>query len=318
MRYPERPYHLGKQDWPGTTQGFEHLSRAIFTQPRVESEPETPKREEVSQMEVSQTVPQQENQISTLAASQKDELLPLDSPERIAVFRYRGQARRHIFRRFTSADWDSCFAHVIAEFKREKKGFTQIVDMDYASLVLYSKTIQRVEGYTTSDGREPQNLPDWPECVPQHHRLLAMRIIMDVMFASEADDSILQAEGPSVMIDAKWNEAEPGDMKQYFGRVHHFSYPTARHHSRLLRAKSRAHVAGGSRDGTTVIPSGHGVLVSLYDDLIRRVEGYSILGRELNGREEIVREMDAFHKSAVVAQLFKTSLGLDEENAEKE
>ena len=263
-------------------------------------------------------LPQQENQIASPAASQKDELLPLDAAERIAVFQYRGKPRRHIFRRFTTADWENCFAHVVAEFKAEKQGYTRTVDMDYASLVLYARAIQRVEGYTTSDGREPEKLPDWPECIPQRHRLEAMKLVMDVTFSGEADESMLQAEGASVMIDAKWNEAETGDMKQYFGRVHHFAYPTAKHHSRLLRAKSRARVVGGSRDGTTIIPSGHGVLVSLYDDLIRRVSGYSISGRELNSREEIIREMDAFHKASVVAQLFKTSAGLDAENAEKE
>jgi hypothetical protein len=263
-------------------------------------------------------IPQQENQIEQSAASRKDELLPLDSPERIAVFQYKGKARRHIFHRFTAADWENFHAHVIAEFKQEKGGFTRVVDTDYASLVLYGRAIQRVEGYTTSDGREPEKLPDWPECVPQHHRLEAMKLIMDVTFSGAADDSILQAEGVSVTINAKWNEAETGDMKQYFDLVHHFAYPTAVQHRRLLKAKSRAFVAGGSRNGITVIPSGHSVLVELYGELIERVEGYSIGGRAIADKNEVVREMDAFHKSAVVAQLFQPSAGLDEENAEKE
>src|SRR5579859_7029609 len=184
-------------------------------------------------------------------SGEKGDLLPLDSPTRTAVFRYKGKICRHIFRRFTAADLDNFHAHVITEFKQEKSGFTRTVDMDYASLVLYARAIQRVEGYTTSDGREPEKLPDWPECIPQRHRLEAMKLVMDVTFSGEADESMLQAEGASVMIDAKWNEAETGDMKQYFGRVHHFAYPTAKHHSRLLRAKSRARVVGGSRDGTT-------------------------------------------------------------------
>jgi hypothetical protein len=261
-------------------------------------------------------VPQQENQIAPPAASQKDELLPLDAAERVAVFQYKGKPRRHIFRRLTAADWENCFSHLVAEIRQEKKGVTRTVDMDYASLVLYARAIQRVEGYSTSSGVEPEKLPDFPECIPQHHRLEAMKIVMDVSFSGDADDSVIQAEGASVMIDAKWNEAETGDMKQYFRLVHHFAYPAARHNSRLLRAKSQARIVGGSREGTTIIPSGHATLVSLYDDLIRRVEGYSISGRELNSKEEIVREMDAFHKASVVAQLFKTSAGLDAENAE--
>jgi hypothetical protein len=108
-------------------------------------------------------------------------------------------------------------------------------------------------------------------------------------------------------------------MKQYRGLVHHFALPTAEHRRRVLKSKNRSFVAGGSRNGTTMVPSGHPVLVKLYDELIERVEGYSISGRELNGRDEIAREMDAYHKSATVARLFQPSTAIDdEENAEKE
>jgi hypothetical protein len=261
-------------------------------------------------------LPQEENRIETPAAPQQIELLPLDSPERTVAFRSGGKPFRHAFRRITPADWESFFAHVVAEFKREKGGFMQVVDMDYASLVLYARVIVRVNGYETRDGREPEKLPNWPECIPQHHRLEAMKLITNITFSAEADDSMLEAEGVAVTIDAMWNEVAPASMKQYRGLVHHFASPTAEHRRRLLKAKKRTFVAGGSRNGITVIPSGHGVLVKLYDELIERVEGYSISGRELNDREDIVRDMDAFHKSAVVAQLFQTSTGLDAENAE--
>jgi hypothetical protein len=265
-------------------------------------------------------LPQEEHRTEFSPASakayQKPELLPLDAAERTVVFRSGGKPYRHIFRRFTSADWENFFAHVVAEFKREKGGFMQVVDMDYASLVLYARAIVRVEGYQTRDGRAPETLPTWPECVPQHHRLAAMGLIMNVTHAEAADDSMLEAEGVAVTIDAMWNEAEPGGMKQYRGLVHRFASPTAEHRRRLLKAKNRAFVAGGSRNGTTVIPSGHGVLVKLYDELIERVEGYSISGREVVDKNEVVREMDAFHKSAVVARLFQSSTGIDEEGAE--
>jgi len=251
-------------------------------------------------------------------SAEKADLLPLDSPTRVAVFSHKGKSHRHIFRRFTAADWENFFAHVVAEFKREKGGYTQVVDMENAMLVTYGRAIQRVEGYRTRDGREPDKLPSWPECIPQQHRLDAMRLAMNVTHSEESDETMLEMEGESVTIDAMWNEGETGKMKLYRGLVHHFASPTAEHRRRVLRAKNRAFVAGGSRNGTTVIPSGHGVLVKMYDELIQRVEGYSVSGRELNGRDEIAREMDAFHKSAVVARLFQTSTGIDEENAEAE
>ena len=254
---------------------------------------------------------------SAAAATSNDELLPLDCPERVVSFRSAGgKILRHVFRRFTAANWDNFFAHVIAEFKHEKGGYTRSVDMDYAGLVLYARAIQRVEGYQTPDGREPQQLPDWPECIPQHHRLRVMGLITNVAYSGEEDDSVLEAEGVSVKIDAIWDEVRPGAMKQYRGLVHHFASPTSEHRRRVMKAKSRARIAGGSRgEGITTIPSGHGVLVKTYDELIERVEGYSISGRELNGREEIAREMDAFHKASVISQLFQTSAaGADEEN----
>ncbi len=246
---------------------------------------------------------------------QNVELLPLDSPERVAVFRSGGKTYRHIFRRITASDWAMFFSHVVAEFKREKGGFTRVVDMDYAQLALYTRAIRRVEGYRTTDGREPEKLPTWPECIPQHHRMAAMGIVMNLTY-SDADESVLDAESVSVMVSAMWNEGDAGHMKIYEGLVHHFASPTAEQRRRLLKSKNRAFIAGGSRDGTTMIPSGHGVLVKLYDELIECVDGYGIAGREIQSRDEIVREMDAFHKAAVVGRLFQSAAEIDEENAE--
>src|SRR5882762_7718425 len=113
--------------------------------------------------------------VQGIAAMEENALLPLDSPERAVSFRSAGgKILRHVFRRFTATDWENCFAHMIAEFKRESDGYTQAIDMDYAYLTLYTRAIQRVEGYTTPDGREPEKLPDWPENIPQHHRLRVM------------------------------------------------------------------------------------------------------------------------------------------------
>ncbi len=249
---------------------------------------------------------------------EKVELLPLDAPERIAVFKSGGKTYRHIFRRFTAADWEKFYAGVVVEFKKEGGGTAQVIDLESPSLTVYTRAILRVEGYTTRDGRKPEDLPAWPECVPQHHRLAAMGLIMNLTHSETADESILESEGASVRIDAMWNEGEPGAMKQYRGLVHHFVMPTAEHRRRVLRAKNRAFVVGGSRKGTTAIPSGHPVLVKLYDELIETVEGYSVDGRAAAGKEQLAREMDAFHKAAVAARLFQTSSEIDEENAEQE
>jgi hypothetical protein len=271
-------------------------------------------------VETSEIVARQENQIENRAATEQNALLPLDSPERAVSFRSAGgKILRHVFRRFTATDWDSCFAHMIAEFAKEKDGYTQTIDMDYAYLVLYERAIERVEGYETPGGIEPSKLPDWPECIPQHHRLRVMSLITNVSYSDDvADDSVLEAEGVSVKIDAVWNETRPGAMKQYRGLVHHFAAPTKQHRRRVIKAKSRARVVGGGgKNGVTIIPSGHGVLTALYDELIERVDGYAVNGRELTGKSEIASQMDAFHKASAVAQLFQAS-PREEENTETE
>jgi hypothetical protein len=246
--------------------------------------------------------------LNALASQEKSgELLALDAAERVAVFRSKGKTYRHIFRRLTAADWEKFFSHVVAEFKQEADGVSQIVDTDHASLVLWGRAIVRVDGYHTANGAPPEKLPSWPECIPQQHRLAAAGILMNLSETAGADESMLEAEGVSVLLDTFWNEGDNGAMKHFSGLLHKFASPTAEHRRRFLKAKNRSFVAGGSRSGTTMIPSAHPVLVKLYDELIERVEGYSAGGRELQSKEEIVREMDAFHKSSALSRLFRFS-----------
>lgn len=260
--------------------------------------------EELSSVSTQHEIPQTES---------ASELLPLDARERVCVFRSGGRSCRHIFRRITSAHWELFFAHVVAEFQQQKSGYMQVVDSNYAMLVLYSKVILRVEGYETPDGIEPNKLPDWPECVPQEHRLPSIELLMRMSRTEAENRFMLQSGGKRVQVDATWNEAEPGNMKVYRGLVHKFATPKQEHRRRFLKTRSRAFIAGGSRTATTVIPSAYPSLVKLYDDLVESVEGYSIAGRPLETRDEIAREMDGFHKTVAVSRLFQTSGGVDEE-----
>jgi hypothetical protein len=49
-------------------------------------------------------------------------------------------------------------------------------------------------------------------------------------------------------------------------------------------------------------------LTQLYDEMIERVEGYSVSGRELRGREEIEREMDGSQKVFAIFTLLSAVL----------
>ncbi len=266
--------------------------------------------EDVNSVSNPQEVPRQES---------SPELLPLDARERVIVFRSGGRICRHIFRRITASDWETFFAHIVAEFREEKNGFMQVVDTDFAKLVVYNRAILRVEGYDTPDGSEPNKLPDWPECIPQEHRLPAVEFLMKLNQSEVQNRFSLETGSKRVRIDAMWSEAEElGSMKEYQGLVHKFATPKAGHRQKFLKAKNRSFVAGGSRNSTTIIPSAYPSLVRLYDELIEGVEGYSVSGRPLDGRDEIAREMDGFHKSVAVSRLFQTTGGIDSDGATSE
>lgn len=247
----------------------------------------------------------------------KSELLPLDARRRVVSFKHADKIQSHIFRRITSADWDYFFAHVVSEIRREKGGATTMVDVESASLALYGRAIQDVEGFPTSDGRKPCELKTWPECVHQKFRIRAVKTLMAVGQSRSADDELmLEAESVTVKLTALWNAKDDGTMTSYTGLLHRFACPSAEHRRRFLRAKNRAFVAGGSRAGTTIIPSYHAVLIKLYDELIEAVEGYGIGEEPLRDKNEIVREMDALHKSSAVGSIFQTDLPAQEEEAE--
>lgn len=133
---------------------------------------------------------------------------------------------------------------------------------------------------------------------------------MDALTAvsrDEMDESLLDADLVTVKLNALWNESAPGAMKEFRGLEHRFRVPTADHRRRYLKGRNRAFIAGGSRRGLTIIPSSHAVMLRLYDELIESVEGYSVGGAPLSGREAIAREMDLFHKQAAVSHLFPAS-----------
>lgn len=242
-------------------------------------------------------------------------MLPLDAPERVVCYRLGGKQYRHVFQRITADNVESFFANVGMEVKQEKKGITRLMDFDSAHLALYRKAVLRVEGFATKDGRAPHELKTWPECVPVNHRILAAEHLPGAYGAE--GDQLLEAEGVSVMLNAKWNQSVPGEMNVYTGLVHRFASPTAEHYRKIVRARNRTFVAGGSRTGTTILPSSYGVVVALYDELIESVDGYSVGGRALSGKPQIAREMDGFHKNVAISMLFPTAIEPDEAGTEE-
>ncbi len=222
--------------------------------------------------------------MSTTAGKQEqgispENLLPLDAPELAAWIVVDELLLCHVFRRIRQADWETYFASGAAE----SASGNQIASTDADALALYRSAILRVDGYEGDDGRRPEDLPSWPECIPQDHRLAAIDALRRI-FWTFAADSIATDKG-RVSFEIISTDGKPGPFVRYFSAVHHFRAPTAEQRERFLRARTR-----------------YTVLVSLYDELIEGVEGYSVDGRAITGRDQIAREMDTYHKS-IAAEL---------------
>lgn len=223
-----------------------------------------------------------------------ENLFSLDAPEPIVSFQRNGRVFRHIFHHLTAADHQAYCDNLSMEFTGDGRSF---VYTDAARLVLYARATQRVEGdYRTRDGREPEKLPTWPECIPRHHRLTAIELLLKNRGFVMVDTLRLAPDGRSVTFAVTRDEGESSQKEGYFRVIHRFLAPKVEHRRRFLRAMKME----GSRHP-------HAALVKLYDELIDRIEGYSIFGRELRAREEIAREMDASHKGFAIVPLLSAA-----------
>ena len=243
------------------------------------------------------------------AATAGTGLLPLDLQERVIVLKLResGAIRRHIFRRITRADVDGYFSALTVATERGSRGSTTFhIDSSTAELKLFETAIVRVEGYALLDGRDLMSLPNWKDRVPGGHQLRSVGTLMRVERSQDGPDLGIDPEAEVVSLDAPWAEGN-GGMIQYRGLLHRFSPPKIAHWRELNNASTRSTVIGGSRSQKTLYPKLNGVHTKLYDELILSADGYSIGGRPIGGRDEIIREMDPFHKIAACTILFDRS-----------
>jgi len=230
------------------------------------------------------------------------DLFPLDA-KRSVTLQSGGKTYRHFFRRITVADYEIYFKKLSLEPPDEDCGFassfqSNVVNPDEGFAALYARVIERVEGYRVRDGREPNDLPNWPECIPLEHRLRAAELLLDFSGRVPMETLRVEADGKSVSFVLLVDVGEQEQATRFHGLVHTFRAPHAEHWRKFLPASS------GS-------PSSASVLHALYDDLIECVQGYSVAGRPLVSREVIVREMDAFHKQITVIKLLSALHGDD-------
>lgn len=235
--------------------------------------------------------------------------IQLDLPERAVCMRGPGGAvLRHVFRRITAQHWAGFFSR----FRIEVDSKSQLIDLTSANLWLYDECILRAEGYKVEGGVALDSLPQWKTRVPYKHRMQAVNLLTDVQ-RDESGELVIVPECEVVRLTAVWGEGSAGAMNKVSGLIHRFEPPTAAHAERFSREISRSQVVGGSRTGKTIRQARHGILARLYDELVISVEGYAVSGKPLEGREQIAREMDVFHKVAAAGELFSTASDESEE-----
>ena len=234
------------------------------------------------------------------------DLLALDATERVVSFRAGGVVRRHIFRPPTIEDARTFFRARQKQTDLLRSGSND-ADGDAPTRALYETLCQRAEGYTVRGGVPLDSLAVWRERLPLAHRLRAVELLTQVSISRDDAVAEIDPEYEITVLEALWNEAQPGEMRQFSGLVHRFEPVTAEEHQAFRRDCAKSVVVGGSRKGLTFFPSPENVLLRIYDKKIHSVEGYACGGVAL-AAEDIAARMDPFHKVAAVLPFFSRYL----------
>jgi hypothetical protein len=226
-------------------------------------------------------------------------LLMLDESRVIAVRDGKTNYTFH-FRRILQSDWERYFSGLYVASSTEGRTQTNTTDLNSAGIELFESTLARAEGYKNEMTRREDF---WK--IPPRHSILVSWLLRSVCPSTVEDDTPLDCDSVEARIDAVWSQTRPGDeTTMYKGLVHRFTPISVEQKKRFMRRGAINKVVGGSRNGTTIYSIKNKLMLELYDQLIQSVEGYGVAGKPLEGVEQIRREMDAYHKSEAVAQLF--------------
>lgn len=181
--------------------------------------------------------------------------------------------------------WFKYFDGITSTAEREGKQVVQRIDASSAGVALVEELLARDGGSTS---------------IPLAHKL-ALANVLTSAYAAPPEDGDL---GEAVRLHCIWSAGDGDAMRRYKNLIHKFETPTAEQNRRYRRDDSRAQIISGSRKGTTIFHGAQRTLAALYDELIVSVAGYAVNGVALEGRDEIARHMDTYHKVAAAAQLF--------------
>lgn len=229
--------------------------------------------------------------------------IELDRP-RIIVIEDRGKKYQFTISPITKKQWQKYFEGIVSTSENQGGKRISSFDSSAAQLELIEQVLTDAQGYKSET--PITETKGWQKLLPLSHRLGIANALTDVR-PSEPDSS--DEEEPitlgreCVSIDAVWGADEAGVMRKFHGLRHVFTTPSSEHQRRFSRDSSRSVIVGGSRNAKTRWLGAQATLIELYDELIVKVDGYTVHGGAPD-RAIIVDHMDAYHKVAAADQLF--------------
>lgn len=143
-----------------------------------------------------------------------------------------------------------------------------------------------VSGYMIGDTPLATSDPNWKERIPEKHLLAAAQMLVEVV-----QDKECQKEGDAsagiVRLISRWSASSTGEMLIYRNLTHCFR-------SIGMGQRIRLDCAASSR--ATL----YAFFTQLYDELISKVEGYSVGGLPISTASDARAHVDAWHKIVAI------------------
>ena len=236
---------------------------------------------------------------------------------RVIPIQERGHTYTLTIAPITKKQWLDYFAGVLSTSEQVGSKQIESFDANGAKLALMNKALQGAEGYRVASGGIT-DAPNWRELIPAAHRLAVCNALMEVAHSEADDEDAILLGAETVKLEALWSAEEGANgVAKVSGLKHTFSTPTVEQQRRYSRDRSRSQVIGGSRNGKTRWLGAQSTLAEIYDELIQSVEGYTVDGKPLEVKSEIVAHMDIYHKVFAAESLFApVSAVVDEKDSE--
>lgn len=210
--------------------------------------------------------------------------------------------------------WLRYFASVVS--LSEYKNGQRINSFDNSTPLreLAESVIVDAEGYQTDVPL--REIADWQKKLPASHLAAVGEALASARPSEMQDYGAIALGTETVVLDAVWGARE-GKLLLHRRLRHVLRTPTAEQQRRFARDSSRSVVVGAGRAGKTRWLGPQATLAELYDELVERVEGYTVNGSTPEGAA-IASAMDTYHKVAAADALFSAAApAIDETDAEE-